>query len=160
MAADDFLGPDQLLTMTPNPPPPAGPWAAGFTYGQRHAPPPRAVGPMRSGRPAPPRLDSRSDWRGRCVARRPSFESSPSAWSATASRSGRRWPGSWAELRLLRAALTATKPRRMRRSTGLKITRQATAAPRRPRSPRERRAPALWRGGEVQLNRLAAGARA
>jgi hypothetical protein len=29
-----------------------------------------------------------------------------------------------------------------------------------PRSPRERRAPALWRGGEVQLDRLAAGARA
>src|SRR6266481_3957410 len=28
------------------------------------------------------------------------------------------------------------------------------------RSSRERRAPALWRGGEVQLNRLAAGARA
>src|SRR5262245_46814939 len=31
---------------------------------------------------------------------------------------------------------------------------------RRPRSSRERRAPALWRGGEVQVNRLAAGARA
>jgi hypothetical protein len=28
------------------------------------------------------------------------------------------------------------------------------------RSSRERRAPALWRGGEVQLDRLAAGARA
>src|SRR5947208_425171 len=32
--------------------------------------------------------------------------------------------------------------------------------PRGPRSSRERRAPALWRGGEVQLDRLAAGARA
>src|SRR5262249_28356156 len=32
--------------------------------------------------------------------------------------------------------------------------------PRWPRSWRERRAPALWRGGEVQLDRLAAGARA
>src|SRR5262249_14768967 len=32
--------------------------------------------------------------------------------------------------------------------------------PRWPRSWRERRAPALWRGGEVQLDRFAAGARA
>jgi hypothetical protein len=31
---------------------------------------------------------------------------------------------------------------------------------RRPRSSRERRAPAFWRGGEVQFNRLPAGARA